>query len=160
MSDTALVTSKTIENRIFNIRGVPVMFDRDLAVLYQVEKRVLNQAVKRNMDRFPQKFCFQLTEQEFKEWRSQTVTSNEDKMGLRRPPYVFTEQGVAMLSAVLKSVKAVKVSIQIMDAFVEIRRRIGSTALLFKRIENIERKQLKVDKNFEQLFSASLLVTL
>lgn len=78
MSNSALIASKTFENRISNFHGVPVMFDHDLAVLYQVETRALNHAVKRNKDRFPQKFCFQLTEQEFQEWRSQTVMSNQD----------------------------------------------------------------------------------
>jgi hypothetical protein len=107
---------KEIENRIFTVRGVQVMIDRHLAELYQVETRVLNQAVKRNQDRFPTEFSFQLNEEEFSNWKSQIVISNQEKMGLRKPPYAFTEQGVAMLSAVLRSETAIKVSIQIMKA--------------------------------------------
>jgi len=96
--------------------------DRDLAALYGVETRILKQAVKRNKERFPEEFMFQLDNQEFEKWRSQFVMSNSDKMGLRYAPYVFTEQGVAMLSAVLKSPTAITVSIAIMNAFVEARR--------------------------------------
>ena len=88
---------ENIQNRIFTIRGKQVMIDRDLALLYQVETKVLNQAVKRNLDRFPNDFMFQLSKAEFTNWRSQFVTSNSDKMGLRRPPYVFSEAGVSML---------------------------------------------------------------
>ena len=106
-----------IQNKILVTRNQQVMIDRDIAELYGVETKVLNQAVKRNIERFPENFMFQLDEIEFKNWRSQFVTSNSDKMGLRRPPYAFTEQGVAMLSAVLKSETAIKVSIQIMNAF-------------------------------------------
>jgi len=105
-----LVKKDGIAEKIYLIRGVQVMMDRDLAELYQVETKVLNQAVKRNSERFPQAFMFQLSGVEFSDWRSQFVTSNGDKMGLRRPPYVFTEQGVAMLSAVLRSATAIHVS--------------------------------------------------
>ena len=92
----------SVQQQIFLIRGKQVMVDRDLAALYGVETRILKQAVKRNMERFPEEFMFQLDNQEFEKWRSQFVISNSDKMGLRHAPYVFTEQGVAMLSAVLK----------------------------------------------------------
>ena len=116
------LTIKTgIAGKILLTRGVQVMLDRDLAELYQVETKVLNQAVKRNEERFPQSFMFQLSDEEFADWRSRFVTSNGDRMGLRRPPYVFTEQGVAMLSAVLRSKTAIQVSIQIMQVFVEMR---------------------------------------
>lgn len=98
------------------------MVDRDLADLYKVETRVLNQAVKRNHERFPEAFRFQLNDTEFENWKSQIVMSNEDRKGLRRPPYVFTEQGVAMLSAVLRSDTAINVSIQIINAFVGMRK--------------------------------------
>ncbi len=96
----ALEKETGITGKIHSFRGVQVMLDRDLAELYQVETKVLNQSVKRNLERFPQSFMFQLSSEEFLDWRSQFVTSNSDKMGLRRPPYAFTEQGVAMLSAV------------------------------------------------------------
>jgi hypothetical protein len=122
-----VITSSTIQmlstqQRIFIIRGKHVMVDRDLAFLYGVETRVLKQAVNRNPERFPEEFMFQLDNQEFEKWRSQIVMSKSDKMGLRHRPYVFTEQGVAMLSAVLKSPTAVSVSIGIMNAFVAARR--------------------------------------
>lgn len=92
-----------IENMIYEIRGKQVMLDRDLAKLYDVETRIINQSVKRNAQRFPEEFCFQLTNGEFEKWKSQIVMSDSDKIGLRKKPYVFTEQGVAMLSALLKS---------------------------------------------------------
>ena len=92
-----------IKSRIFIIRGKQVMFDRDLARLYNVQTRVLNQTVKRNANRFPEQFMFQLTSEEFDNWKSQIVTSNSEKMGLRKLPYVFTEYGVAMLSGVLNN---------------------------------------------------------
>jgi hypothetical protein len=98
-----LLDKKEIQNKIYFIRGQQVMLDRDLAKLYQVETKVLNQAVKRNIERFPEDFMFQLSKDEFENWKSQIVTSNNDRMGLRRPPYAFTEQGVSMLASVLKS---------------------------------------------------------
>ena len=110
-----------IESRIKTIRGVQVLLSRDLAELYQVEPRAINQAVKRNQERFPEKYCFQLTPLEFNDWKSQIVISKSDEKGLRHAPYAFTEQGVAMLSAVLKSERAIRVSIEIMDAFVLMR---------------------------------------
>ena len=107
-----------IENKIFTIHGQQVMLDRDLAELYKVETRVLNQAVTRNIDIFPERFAFQLTKEEFDNWKSQTVISNSDKMGLRKLPYVFTEHGCLQASNVLKSAVAKKMSVFIIDAFV------------------------------------------
>lgn len=95
-----IIQKEKIENLIYEVRGKQVMLDRDLARLYNVETKALNQAVNRNIDRFPSEFCFQMNNKEFNNWRSHFVTSNNDKIGLRRPPYVFTEQGVAMLSGV------------------------------------------------------------
>ena len=143
-----------IENRIFTFRGIQVMIDRDLAELYGVETRVLNQAVKRNIERFPVSYRFQLNTDEFENWKSQIVMSSEDKIGLRRPPYAFTEQGVSMLSAVLRSPTAIKVSIAIINAFVEMRKFIASNAAIFQRLDKVEQKQLEADKNFEKLFAA------
>lgn len=140
-----LIGKSGINGKIYLIRGVQVMLDRDLADLYGVETKVLNQAVKRNKERFPQSFMFQLSVDEFSDWRSQFVTSNGDKMGTRRPPYAFTEQGVAMLSAVLRSNTAVQVSIQIMHAFVEMRRFMLSNAEMFKRIDSLEIRQLQTE---------------
>ncbi len=122
-----------------------------------METRILNQAVKRNIDRFPDCFCFQLTEVEFENWRSQFVISNKDKQGLRHSPYAFTEQGVAMLSALLRSNIAVKISIEIMDAFVQMRRLMLANITLYQRLNHIELKQLATDKKlnkFEEIFTA------
>ena len=105
-----------IQSKIYEIRGERVMLDRDIAALYNVETKVLNQAVKRNIKRFPEDFMFQLSKTEFQIWKSQIVTSNSDKMGLRRPPYAFTEQGVAMLSGILNSDIAIESTRAQLDA--------------------------------------------
>ena len=148
-----------IRSRILTIRGVQVMLDRDLAELYGVPTKVLNQAVKRNIERFPERFMFQLNSIELENWKSQIVTSNSNleqyvKMGVRRAPFAFTEQGVAMLSAVLKSNTAVIVSIRIMDAFVAMRKALASIAPLLARIEATDRRQIadqaKNDANQER----------
>lgn len=110
-----------IQSKIFEIRGQKIMLDRDLAEMYGVQTKVLNQAVKRNSDRFPNDFMFQLTNEETQNWRSQFVTSNSIKMGVRRNPYAFTELGVAMLSSVLNSKTAIQINMSIMRAFVAIR---------------------------------------
>jgi hypothetical protein len=145
---------QSIQSLIVTFRGCQVMLDRDLAELYQVETKVLNQAVKRNLERFPENFRFQLSDSEYENWRSQFVTSNSDRMGLRRPPFAFTEQGIAMLSAVLRSKVAIKASIQIMNAFVEMRKILLSNQGLFQRMESVERKLLIHDYNFEKVFQA------
>jgi hypothetical protein len=149
-----LIRKDGIAGKIHRVHGMQVMLDRDLATLYQVDTKVLNQAVKRNADRFPKSFMFQLSDEEFLDWRSQFVTSNGDKMGLRRPPYAFTEQGVAMLSAVLRSETAVKVSIQIMQTFVEMRRFMLSNADMFKRIDLLEIRQLQTEKKVDAVLDA------
>ncbi|MDP2041887.1 MAG: ORF6N domain-containing protein [Algoriphagus sp.] len=154
MSKELPLSSQEIENRIFTIRGSQVMIDRDLAELYGVETRALNQAVKRNSDRFPNSFRFQLNGEEFENWKSQNVISNTDKMGLRRPPFVFTEQGVAMLSAVLRSQTAVIVSLEIMNAFVALRKTLIFQSGILQRIEGIERKILESDQKFDKVFKA------
>ena len=149
-----IITAKEIANKIYTVRSSQVMLDRDLADLYRVETRAINQAVKRNADRFPPEFLFQLTENEFLDWKSQTVMSNPDKMGLRRPPFVFTEQGVAMLSSVLRSDIATMVSIQIMRAFVSMRKFLIQNASVFQRIDHLELKQLQTDEKLNQVFKA------
>ena len=108
-----------IQSKIYVIRGQKVMLDRDLAELYDVETRTLNQKVKRNLRRFPSDFMFQLTKEDIEEWKSQIVISNSIKMGLRKPPYAFSQMGVAMLSSVLSSDTAIDTNIYIMRAFVE-----------------------------------------
>lgn len=152
-----LVQVVKIEKRIFTIRGVQVMLDRDLAELYGVETKVLNQAVKRNIARFPEQFRFQLTRPE----ADQLVTNCDRFSNLKHSsvfPYAFNEQGVAMLSAVLRSETAVQTSIQIIDAFVKMRKVLANNADLFMRMEGVEKRQLmheiKVDEKFELLFNA------
>ena len=140
-----------IEKAIYLIRGEKVMLDRDLAELYGVETKVLKQAVRRNIARFPDDFMFVLNDSEFRDWRSQFVTSNADLMGLRYAPMAFTEQGVAMLSSVLRSRRAVAVNIEIMRAFVRLREMLASNAVLAKKIESLERKY---DTHFKSVFDA------
>ena len=135
-----IVPAERIEHSIFLLRGQKVMLDGDLAALYEVEVKVLNQAVRRNIDRFPEDFMFQLSPEEFDYLRSQSVTSSPGWGGRRYPPYAFTEQGVAMLSSVLRSKRAVQVNIEIMRAFVRLRRMLGSHADLARKLEALEKK--------------------
>lgn len=149
---------KTIKDKIYQARNLQVMIDSEIAALYGVETKVFNQAVKRNIERFPDEFRFQLTEEEFNNLRSQFVTSRFEHGGRRYLPYVFTEQGVAMLSAVLKSKTAVEISIQIMHAFVEMRRFFSINGDLVNKIQQVEQKQIafemKAQEKFEAIFSA------
>ena len=140
-----------IESKIFLIRGKKVMLDRDLAALYGVETRTLNQAVRRNPERFPADFMFQLNAREMEIWRSQIVISNSEKMGLRRRPLAFTEQGVAMLSSVLNSKRAIQVNIQIIRTFTKLRELIASNKELREKIEKLENKY---DQQFKVVFDA------
>ena len=154
MENKSIVSRQEIENQIYTVREQQVMLDSDLARIYQVETKNLNKAVKRNTERFPVSFCFQLTEEEVENLRFQTGTSSLNYGGRRYLPYVFTEQGIAMLSAVLRSEIAIKVSIEIMNAFVEMRKILISNASLFHRLDKIELKQLQSDQKFEELFKA------
>jgi len=162
-----------IENKIFTIRGIHVMIDSDIAEMYDVETKVLNQAVKRNIARFPDSFRFQLTEEETINLRSQIVTLEREDHSLRSQsvtlesqrgkhrkylPYVFTEQGVSMLSAVLRSDTAIQVSIRIMNAFVEMRKFITANSNVFQRLDIIEKNHLEfkseTDQKFDKIFHA------
>jgi len=165
MPAPAVLDDGFIKSRIFTIRGVQVLLDRDLAVLYGVETKALNQAVKRNAERFPESFMFQLSSVEAEKWKSQIVTSNltakEEaglRMGLRRPPHAFTEQGIAMLSAVLKSRTAVLVSVRIMEIFVAMRRAFVSMAPMLTRLDAVERRQIadqaRNEERFDTIFKA------
>ncbi len=150
-----LMKADDIQNKIFTIRGVQVMIDRDLAELYGVETRVLNQAVKRNIKRFPDDFMFQLKKDEFENLMSQNVISSfTGHGGVRKMPFVFTEQGVSMLSAVLKSDIAVEVSIKIIKAFVNMRKFLVDHGAIFQRLNMVELKQLKTDEKIEQILKA------
>jgi hypothetical protein len=146
----SLVLSETIEKRIFLLRGQKVILSIHLAELYQVEPRVLIQAVKRNIERFPKDFMFQLTKEEFNNLKSQIVISSWG--GLRRAaPYAFMEQGVAMLSSVLNSSRAIQVNIEIMRAFVRLRQMLASNANLERRLNELEKKY---DAQFKVVFEA------
>jgi len=148
--DKSLIPIEHIERSILLIRRPKVILSTDLAELYQVEPRVLVQAVKRNIDRFPQDFMFQLTEEEYSNLKSQIVISSWG--GLRRStPYAFTEQGVAMLSSVLHSKRAIQVNIEIMRAFVRLRRMLASNRELAKRLDDLEKKY---DAQFRVVFDA------
>ena len=152
----AIVPGERIENRIYLLRGEKVMLSTDLARLYQVAPRALVQAVKRNADRFPEDFMFQLSTDEFQNLKSQIVTSSGAKSthwgGLRRAtPYAFTEQGVAMLSSVLGSKRALRVNIEIMRAFVRLRRLLASNEELARKLAALEKKY---DAQFKVVFDA------
>ena len=143
-----------IKQKIYTIRKKQVILDSDIAKLYEVETKKLNQAVKRNIERFPEEFCFQLTEEEYESLRSQFVTLKIQGRGQHRKylPYAFTEQGVAMLSTVLHSDKAIRVSINIMKAFTEMRNFILNNKMLFEKISNIELKQIEYQKSTDDKF--------
>lgn len=142
---TSLLPDEEVIKKIYQIRDVKVMIDRDLAELYQVDTKVLNQAVKRNIERFPDDFMFQLSEEEFENWKSQFVTSNSGKMGLRKRPFAFTEAGVAMLAGVLHSEVAIKVNIQIIRIFTRMRKMLLANKEILIQLEKIEKKLTKHD---------------
>jgi len=152
-------SQEEIQRRIYTVRGVQVMLDRDLANMFQVDTKVLNQAVKRNIRRFPERFMFQLTDIEWTDWKSQFVTTKclsfeeiqSIKMGVRRPPFVFTEQGVSQLSSVLKSDVAIGMSIRIIDAFVAMRKFVTANAGIFQRLEAVELKQISTDRKIDEI---------
>ncbi|XPV70185.1 MAG: ORF6N domain-containing protein [Halarcobacter sp.] len=164
-----LIIDEDIKSKIYTVRNVQVMLDSDLAKLYDVESKRLNEQVKRNIARFPQQFRFQLTEKEYQNLRSQfAASSSNDSLrsqsvtlnhgGRRYLPYVFTEQGVSMLSAVLKSDKAIQTSIHIINSFVKMRQFLSHNGDIFKRLDLVEKRQIsyeiKTDEKFEKLFDA------
>jgi len=140
-----------IQNKIHKIRSIQVMLDRDLAEIYGVETRMLNQAVKRNIERFPNDFMFQLTDEEFLNWKSQTVMSNSINMGLRRKPYAFTELGVAMLSSVLNSKTAIQINMSIMRAFVAMRNLILNPPI--DKASELQNEVRELKQYIEDVFS-------
>ncbi len=159
MAENKIVNADNLQGLIYTIRGVQVMYDSDLAELYGVEIKRLNEQVKRNRERFPEEFMFQLTDEEFAFLRSQNATLETGRGRHRKYlPYVFTEQGVAMLSAVLRSKTAVKISIQIIKAFVVMRKFITTNAQIFHRLDAVEQKQLEhkteTDEKFDRIFNA------
>ncbi len=162
MSKELSISQNIIENQIFTVRKVQVMIDYHLAELYDVETKRINEQVKRNAKRFPENFMFQLTEAEWKNLQSQFATANNKDVlqsqsattKRRTIPFVFTEQGVAMLSAVLNSDTAIMVSIQVMNAFVKMRELLSDNSLINHRLNKIEQKQLVTDQQFEKVFKA------
>lgn len=147
-----LLLEEVIKSKIYVIRGKKVMIDRDLAELYNVETRVLNQAVRRNEKRFPKDFMFQMTKVEMENWISQIVISNSEKMGYRKPPLVFTEQGVAMLSSVLNSEQAILVNIQIIRVFTKMREILYLHKDILLKLEKLEKKDIEQDEKIILIF--------
>ena len=154
MAVAELTTAEAIRSRIFTTRGVQVMLDRDLSGLYGVSTGALNQAVKRNKNRFPERFMFQLNKEEAENLKSQSVIASWG--GSRSCPYAFTEQGIAMLSSVLRSETAILVSIRIMDAFVAMRKALASFAPMLMRIDTVERRQIIDQAHNEERFKLIL----
>ncbi len=150
------INTKNLQNKIYTVRGMQVMLDSDLASLYQVETKQLNKSVNRNLKRFPSSFRFQLSKEEYEDiLRFQIGTSSLQSHGGRRyMPYVFTEQGISMLSAVLRSDVAIDVSIKIIEAFVSMRRFLLNHASVFQKLDRLETKILKHDENFAKVFDA------
>jgi ORF6N domain-containing protein len=151
MPAKTLVDVERIQRAVLRVRSQNVLLDSDLAALYGVEVKVLNQAVRRNKERFPQDFMFQLNANEAASLRSQIVTANARRGGRRTAPYAFTEQGVAMLSSVLRSPRAVRVNIEIMRAFVQLRRMLGANEELARKLDALEQKY---DSQFRAVFQA------
>jgi hypothetical protein len=146
------LAARPLEGLVHIIRGQRVMLDSDLASLYEAPTKVLNQSLRRNLERFPEDFAFQLSKDELEKWRSQVVTSNPSaKMALRRPPYAFTQEGVSMLSAVLRSDRAVQMSILIIRAFVRMRELIASHKDLAVRVEKLEKSRERTNSVIEVL---------
>ena len=150
MEKGLMITDETVISRIYLIRSKKVMMDRDLAEMYGVETRTLNQTVKRNGKRFPDDFMFQLTERELEDWKSQNATSNKERMGLRKLPNVFTEQGVGMLSSVLNSETAIEVNIRIIRVFTKMREVLLTNKDILLKLERMERKMLKQDSRLNK----------
>jgi len=153
VASVQLIPVEFIERKIYLIRGCKVMLDSDLAELYQVQTKRLNEAVRRNIRRFPADFMFQLSAEELGNWKSQIATSNPGaKMGLRKQPLAFTEHGVAMLSSVLKSERAVALNILIIRAFVRLREYLATHKDLARKLEDVERTQHEHSSHIEQIY--------
>jgi hypothetical protein len=149
---TIMIPGELVENKIYLVRGKKVMLDRDLAELYDVETKRLKEAVRRNIGRFPEDFMFEMTASELKNWRTQFATSNSEKMGLRRPPFCFTEQGVSMLSSVLNSETAIRVNIQIIRVFTRMREMLLTHKEILLQLEKMEKKLAGHDEDITLIF--------
>jgi phage regulator Rha-like protein len=147
-----MIPDEVIMSKIFLIRGNKVMLDRDLAELYEVETKQLKRAVRRNSERFPDDFMFELTKEELADWRYQFGTSSSETMGLRVPPFAFTEHGVIMLASVLNSERAVRVNIQIVRIFIRMREMIETHKEILKKLDLLERKDIEQDEKIMLIF--------
>ena len=152
LANPSQVPNQEIKNLIYTIRGKQVMLDSDVAMLYHYETKRINEAVKRNIERFPIEFCFKLTRAEYDVLKSQFATSNI-RGGKSKLPYVFTEKGIIMLSGLLKNAIAIEVSIRIVEAFVEMRKFISTNGQIFERLTNVEYKLLEHDRKFDEVFN-------
>jgi len=153
MNEISVINEETIKNKIYSIRGLQVMLDRDLAELYGVETRALKQAVKRNIDRFPEDFMIELTNDEINILVSQSVIPSKKYLGGAKP-FAFSEQGVAMISSILTSKIAINIHINIMRAFVQMRKFMSNNALVFQRLDSLEQKQFKTDEKVDAILDA------
>jgi len=152
METNQIIPEQRILSKIYMIRGQKVMVDRDLAELFRVETRVLKQTVRRNLSRFPEDFMFQMSKEEFENWRSQNVMSKEDKKGLRHTPFCFTEQGVTMLSCILNSDVAIQVNIQIIRVFTKMREMILTHKDILLKVEQMESTLAGQDEKIAAIF--------
>ncbi len=153
MNNKLSIPEEVVMNKIYLIRGEKVMIDRDLAELYGVETKRLKEAVRRNAYRFPEDFMFEMTKEELQDWRTQIASSNSDKLGLRHPPFCFTEQGVAQLSSVLNSERAISVNIQIIRSFTKMRKMLLTNKDLLIEMEEIRKKVTGQDEKIELIFN-------
>jgi phage regulator Rha-like protein len=152
MSKSIVIPDEVVISKIYLIRGQKVMIDRDLAELYGVETRVLKQAVRRNIERFPEDFMFEMNKEEFDQWREENITASEDKQGLRYAPFCFTEQGVTMLSCVLNSKRAIEVNIQVIRIFTRLREMVLTHKDILLKLERLERKIVQQDGDIKLIF--------
>jgi phage regulator Rha-like protein len=151
-SSQIMIPDEVIMDKIYLIRGKKVMLDRDLADLYEVETKRLKEQVRRNIDRFPDDFMFELAKEELDEWRYKFGTSSSETMGLRVPPFAFTEYGVIMLASILNSERAIQVNIRIVRIFLRMREVIETHTEIFKKLEKLERKDIEQDEKIMVIF--------
>lgn len=152
MSNTIAVPDEVVISKIYVVRGLKVMIDRDLAELYGVETKRLKESVRRNIERFPDDFMFQMDKSEMDQWRTENINRAEDRQGLRYAPFCFTEQGVTMLSCVLNSKRAIEVNIQIIRIFIRLREMVLSHKDILLKLEQLERKFIQQDSDIQAIF--------
>lgn len=153
MTKNLLIPDEVIVNKIYFLRGQKIMIDRDLAELYGLETKRLKEAVRRNITRFPEDFMFEMTNQEFEEWRSENLTNKEDKMGLRYAPFCFTEQGVTMLSCVLNSDRAIEVNIRVIRIFTRLREMLLTHKDILLKLELLEKQVVQTSEEVKAIFN-------